>query len=45
MISDVADKHCPDSVRQSAYEELARRGVSRREAQDEADRKHGDYWG
>ena len=45
LIRDVADKHCPDSVRQTAYQELVRRGVSPREAQEEADRTHGDFWG
>lgn len=26
MVRDISDKHCPDSVRQSAYRELASRG-------------------
>jgi len=45
MISDIADKHCPDSIRKSAYKELEHRGISKEEAQDLADRKYGDYYG
>jgi hypothetical protein len=45
MIRDISDRHCPDSVRESAYRELERRGISKHEAQQQADRKHGDYWG
>ncbi len=45
MIADIAHKHCPDSVRESAYRELERRGVKRRDAGREADDKHGDSWG
>lgn len=45
MIMDISNRHCPDSVRQSAYRELERRGVSRHEAQQEADREYGDFWG
>lgn len=45
MIRDIADKHCPDSLRQSAYRELQERGISKQEAQQLADEKHGDYWG
>ena len=45
MLSDIADKHCPDSVRQSAYRELERRGYSHRDAQQAADKKYGDFWG
>ncbi len=44
MIRDISYKHCPDSVRQSAYKELERRGISRDEAKKEADRKHGDFY-
>lgn len=45
MIRDISDKHCPDSVRQSAYRELASRGISTQEAQEEADTLYGDYYG
>lgn len=45
MIRDIADSHCPDSVRQSAYRELKDRGISKQEAQQLAAEKHGDYWG
>ena len=43
MIRDISDKHCPDSVRQSAYKELQRRGISRDEAKKEADKRQGDF--
>jgi hypothetical protein len=45
LISDIADKHCPDSVRQKSYQELERRGIDRNSARAIADKKHGDFWG
>jgi len=45
MIRDISDKHCPDSIRKSAYEELKKRGLSKRDAQAIADKRHGDYYG
>lgn len=45
MIKDISDKHCPDSIRQSAYSELERRGYSKDDSRAIADKKHGDYWG
>lgn len=45
MISDVAHKHTPDSVRESAYRELERRSYSKKEVQQEALKKHDDFWG
>lgn len=45
LLSDIADKHCPDSVRQSAYRELESRGISHSEAQSMADERFGDFWG
>ena len=45
LISDIAHKHTPDSVRRSAYRELERRGYTRDEARRMADKKHGDFWG
>jgi hypothetical protein len=45
LIADIASKHCPDSIRRTAYEELERRGVSREEAHREADRKEGGFYG
>lgn len=45
MLADISDRHCPDSVRQSAYAELESRGYSHRECQEMADSKFGDYWG
>ncbi len=44
MIRDVSDKHCPQSVRESAYRELEERGLKREDAQAIADRRHGDFW-
>ena len=44
MISDISDKHCPDSIRDSAYREMEERGYSRRESQRMADDMYGDYW-
>ena len=45
MLRDISDKHCPDSVRHTAYAELERRGVDHRAAQKLADEKYGDFWG
>ena len=39
-----ADKYCPDSVRESVYRELERRGYTPDEAKIMADEKYGDYW-
>lgn len=44
MIRDISHKHTPDSVRESAYRELERRGISRNEAKKLADEKYGDFW-
>ena len=45
MLRDISDKHCPDSIRDSAYQELERRGISHGDAQKQADRKYGDFYG
>lgn len=46
LISDIAHKHTPDSVREEAYRELQEKyGLSKRKAQEIADERHGDYWG
>lgn len=46
LIADIAHKHTPDSVREEAYKELQEKhGLSKREAQELADKRHGDYWG
>lgn len=44
LIRDISDKHCPDSVRESAYRELERRGLDRNSARAIADKKYGDFW-
>lgn len=44
MIRDISDKHCPDSVRDSAYRELKSRGMSKEDIQDTADQMYGDHW-
>jgi len=45
MIRDISDKHCPDSIRESAYKELGLRGISKKHAQRIADDRYGDYYG
>ena len=44
-LSHIADKHCPDSVREDAYRELSDRGISHGQAQQMADEHFGDFWG
>jgi hypothetical protein len=46
LLSDVAHKHTPDSIREQAYRELQEKhGISHAEAQQQADKLFGDYWG
>jgi hypothetical protein len=45
MLRDISHRHCPDSVRESAYIELNKRGISHKKAQEMADENYGDYWG
>ncbi len=46
LISEIAHKHTPDSVREECYKELQEKhGLSKRDAQELADSKYGDYWG
>ena len=45
LLSEIAHKHTPDSVREECYRELQEKhGLSKREAQKKADEKFGDYW-
>lgn len=45
LISYIAHKHTLDSVRDSAYRELERRGYTRDESRRIAKRRHGEFWG
>jgi hypothetical protein len=46
LLSEIAHKHTPDSIREQVYRELEQEyGISHREAQEMADDKFGDYYG
>lgn len=45
MIRDISDKHCPDSIRESAYSQLNSMGIDKHTAQEMADTQYGDFWG
>lgn len=46
LISDIAHRHTPDSIREESYRQLEEKyGLSKREAQELVDSKYGDYWG
>ncbi len=46
LLSEIAHKHTPDSIREDAYRQLEEKyGISHKEAQELADERFGDYYG